>query len=134
MVVGSTMEILSKRYLDKELIPLKLILGLTSSVFAISLALPGNGLVSPALSLIADTFGELVISIYFFILAGITLFGLYYDNIKTSTVVNLANIITWSFVSISMYISMYPDVATTAAAYSVISSIATWVYIRSNIR
>lgn len=128
------MEILSKRYLDKELIPLKLILGLTASILAISLALPGNGLISPALALVEDIFGELIVSIYFFILAGITLFVLYYDNIKLNTIVNLANIITWNFLSISMYLSMYPDIATVAAAYTTISSIAAWVYIRSNVR
>lgn len=124
----------NRRRLDKELIPLKLALGLTSIITALSFLMPGNGLDCEAFKLLKELANEHAVMSYFVVLGLSTLLGLYKSNKFLDTFVNTANIITWSFVSIGIYISMFPVVPAINSAYTMLALMSIWVYTRSNIR
>jgi hypothetical protein len=124
----------NRRRLDKELIPLKLALGLTSVITAFSLLMPGNGLDCEAFVLLREVANEQIVMLYFMVLGLATMLGLYKSNKIFDTILNTANIITWTFVSIGVYVSMFPFIPAINSAYTMLSLMSIWVYTRSNIR
>ncbi len=129
------LKLFNNRNLDRELIPLKLILALTSSLITLSLLLPGNSLdQSQSLKIINELFDETCLALYFFAITLLTSFGLYNSNKYIDMFINTINIITWGFLSISMYFAIYPHIPIVNSAYSVLTLIAIWVYSRSNLR
>lgn len=123
----------NRRRLDKELVPLKLILGMTSIFLAVSFIIGGT-FNCPAFRLINQVFSELAATIYFLLVGGATIVGLYKHHKWFDYAINTINIVTWSFLTISVYFSVYPAIPVINAAYTVIALVSIWVYTRSNIR
>jgi hypothetical protein len=96
--------------------------------------MPGNGLDCEAFVLLREVANEQIVMLYFMVLGLATMLGLYKSNKIFDTILNTANIITWTFVSIGVYVSMFPFIPAINSAYTMLSLMSIWVYTRSNIR